>query len=163
MTPVHDISMTILTFWRHFTSVFRQTFRRQRIGEEPYRTSLDRKNSYFSVKSVKQHIFSPKCNCRKKSMQENKSVMVVRFELKIPSLGITVRHHSASLVMPNSYPRDEIFSPNLTTMKDSYRQLYICECALMAYIPGTLGISTRTQNNAYLSFWYFYVKIEICL
>ena len=59
---------------------------------------------------------------------------------------VTVRHHSASLVMPNSYPLDGIFNPNLTTIKDSYRQLYICECALMAYIPDTLGIYTRTQK-----------------
>ena len=53
-------------------------------------------------------------------MQEKESLMVVRFELKIPSLGITVRNHSASLVIPNSYPRDGIFNPNLTTIKDSY-------------------------------------------
>ena len=53
-------------------------------------------------------------------MQEKESVVVVRFELKIPSLGIIVLHHSSSLVMPNSYPRDGIFNPNLTTIKDSY-------------------------------------------
>ena len=53
-------------------------------------------------------------------MQENDSVMVVRFELKIPSLVITVRHHSASLVMANSYPRDGILNPNLMTIKDYY-------------------------------------------
>ena len=53
-------------------------------------------------------------------MQEKESVMVVPFELKILSLGITVRHHSASLVMPNSYPRDGIFNPKLTTITDSY-------------------------------------------
>ena len=33
---------------------------------------------------------------------------------------ITLRLYSASLVMPNSYPRDGIFNPNLTTIKDSY-------------------------------------------
>ena len=53
-------------------------------------------------------------------MQERESIMTVRCELKIPSLGITVRHHSASLVMPNCYPCDEIFNPHLTTIKDSY-------------------------------------------
>ena len=42
--------------------------------------------------------------------------MVVRFELKIPSLGINVWHHLAGLIMPNSYPRDKIFNLNLTTM-----------------------------------------------
>ena len=57
------------------------------------------------------------------SMQEKESIMVVRCELKIPSLGITVRHHSASLVLPNSYPRDGIFSLHLTTIKDSYNTL----------------------------------------
>ena len=29
---------------------------------------------------------------------------------------VTVRHHSASLVMPNSYPRDRIFNQHLTTI-----------------------------------------------
>ena len=33
---------------------------------------------------------------------------------------ITVRHHWASLVMPNSYPSNGIFNPHLTPMKDSY-------------------------------------------
>ena len=46
--------------------------------------------------------------------------MVVRRRLKIPSLGIPVRHHSASLMMPNSYRRDQIFNLHLTTIKDSY-------------------------------------------
>ena len=49
--------------------------------------------------------------------------MVVRYELKIPSLGITVRHRSASLVMSNSYVRNGIFNPNLRTIKDSYSQI----------------------------------------
>ena len=53
-------------------------------------------------------------------MHEKESVIAVRCELKIPLLGITVRHHSANLVMPNSYPRDGIFNPHLTTMTDSY-------------------------------------------
>ena len=39
-------------------------------------------------------------------MQEKESIMVVRCALNILSLRITVRHHSASLVMPNSNPRD---------------------------------------------------------
>ena len=53
-------------------------------------------------------------------MQEKESIMVVRCKLKIPSFGITVWHQLASLVMSNSYPGDEIISPHLTTMKDSY-------------------------------------------
>ena len=47
--------------------------------------------------------------------------MVVQCELKIPLLWITVQHHSASLVMPNSYPRDGIFNPHITTIKESYK------------------------------------------
>ena len=45
-TLVHDVIMTIFTFWRQFWRLdvsFRQTFRRQRIREEPYRVFLDRK------------------------------------------------------------------------------------------------------------------------
>ena len=53
-------------------------------------------------------------------MQEKKSVIVVQCELKIKSLGITVRYHSASHVMSNSYPHDRIFNLHLTTIKDSY-------------------------------------------
>ena len=53
-------------------------------------------------------------------MQEKDSIMVFRCELKIQSLGISVRNHLASLVMPNSYPRDGIFNQHLTTIKDSY-------------------------------------------
>ena len=52
--------------------------------------------------------------------KKKESIMVVWWELKIPSLRITVRHHSASLTMPNSYSRDRIFSPHLTAIKDSY-------------------------------------------
>ena len=36
------------------------------------------------------------------------------------SLGITVRHHSASLVMTISDPRDGFFYPHHTPMKDTY-------------------------------------------
>ena len=53
-------------------------------------------------------------------MEEKESIMVVRCELKIPSLRITVRHHLASLKIPNSYPGDGIFNPHLTTIKGSY-------------------------------------------
>ena len=37
---------------------------------------------------------------------------------------VTIRHYSASFVMPNSYPRDEMFNPHITHMKDSYSTLY---------------------------------------
>ena len=37
---------------------------------------------------------------------------------------VTLRHHSASLVMPNSYTLGGIFNPHLTTIKDSYILAY---------------------------------------
>ena len=58
-------------------------------------------------------------------MQEKESVMVVWCELKILSLRITVWHHSASLVMSNSYSHDRIFNPHLTTIKDPYNLLLV--------------------------------------
>ena len=51
-------------------------------------------------------------------MQEKESQMALWCELKIPSFGIAVRYHTASLVMPNNYPRDG--NPHFTTIKDSY-------------------------------------------
>ena len=33
---------------------------------------------------------------------------------------VTVQHHEASLVIPNSFPRDGIFNQHFTTIKDSY-------------------------------------------
>ena len=98
---VHDVSMTILSsFVRQFSpNVSKSTYKR---GAEP-NISWSKTCSYFSVKLIKQHIFKPKCNRRNKSMQEKESIM-------------------ASLVMPNSYPRDGIFNPNLTTIKYSYIQ-----------------------------------------
>lgn len=47
-------------------------------------------------------------------MQEKESYMRVRGGQKNPSFGITVRHYSASLVMPGSDPRDGFFHPPFT-------------------------------------------------
>ena len=60
-------------------------------------------------------------------MQDKESIMAVRCELKIPSLRITVWHHSASLVIPKSYPRDRLFNPHLTTIKDSYNLFIVTD------------------------------------
>ena len=54
-------------------------------------------------------------------MQEREPIMVVRCVSKSLSLGITVRHHSASFMMSNSYPHGGIFNLQLTTIKDSYK------------------------------------------
>ena len=50
---------------------------------------------------------------------------------KNPSVGITVCHHSASLVMPKGDPRDRFFNPTLTLMIDSYNHM---GCLLFANI-----------------------------
>ena len=52
--------------------------------------------------------------------QEKEYIIRVRVGWKNPSLGITVCHHSASLVMPNGDPRDGFFYPTRTFMIDSY-------------------------------------------
>ena len=44
-----------------------------------------------------------------KILQEKEYIMGVRVRQKNPSLLITVWHHSASLVMPDSDPRDGVF------------------------------------------------------
>ena len=41
---------------------------------------------------------------------------------------VTNRHHSASFAMPNSYPRNGIFNPHLTTIKDSYTLTLLSGC-----------------------------------
>ena len=52
-------------------------------------------------------------------MQEKVSVTPVLGRLKNLPLVITVRHHSASLMMPSSGPRDRILNPHQTVMIDS--------------------------------------------
>ena len=56
-------------------------------------------------------------------MQEKEPIMVVWCKLKVPSLRITVRHHSASLAMLNNNCRDRIFNPQLTAIKNSYNKV----------------------------------------
>ena len=41
-------------------------------------------------------------------------------QIESPVTQNTVRHHSASLAMLNSYRRDRIFNPQLTAIKKSY-------------------------------------------
>ena len=81
-----------------------------------------------------------------KNMQEKESIMVVRCELKIPSLGITVRHHSASPVMPNSYPRDGIFNQYLTSIKDSYN-FYTQQYCSSQWIVGKPSYSQEFKKS----------------
>ena len=50
----------------------------------------------------------------------DKKVYKKTYLSSIPSLGITVRHHSAGLVMPISDPRDRFFCPHHTPIKGTY-------------------------------------------
>ena len=94
-------------------------------------------------------------------MQEKESIMTVQCKFKILSREITVRHHEASLMMPNSYPCDRIFNPHLTTIKDSYiltvtvqhqKACHVmpksCHVMPKSYIQDGFYIST--QNNYFL-------------
>ena len=58
-------------------------------------------------------------------MQEKEPIMVVWCKLKVPSLRISVWHHSARLAMLNSYRRDRIFNPQLTAIKNSYNKVNV--------------------------------------
>ena len=58
-------------------------------------------------------------------MQEKVSIMDVWSGIKNLLLGITVRHHSASLVMPIIDPRDRYFYPHHTPMKDTYHLTHV--------------------------------------
>ena len=91
-------------------------------------TRLPHTHKFTSLKNVvisaphkidNEYIFKPKCNCRRKSMQEKEPIMIVWCKFKVPSLRITVWHHSASLAMLNSYRRDRIFNPQLKAIKNT--------------------------------------------
>ena len=69
------------------------------------------------------------------------------------SLGITVRHHSASLVMPISDPRDRFFYPHHTHMKDTYSHLQSLSpypgasvCKKVILIPDTTMKGNRASR-----------------
>ena len=74
------------------------------------------------IKLINEYISKPKCNCRRKSMQDKEPIMVVWCKLKVQSLRITVWHHSAML---NSYRRDRIFNPQLTAIENSYNKVNV--------------------------------------
>ena len=62
--------------------------------------------------------------------KEHKTILWCK--LKVPSLRITVRHHSPSLAMLNSYHRDRIFNPQLTAIKNSYNKINV-QCSNICY------------------------------
>ena len=86
-----------------------------------------------------------------KGVQKKKELIVgVRGRQKNPSLANTVRHHSASLVMPDSDPRNGIFYLPLTPMIRPYNTLakHLPRSALsdqsLRYSPG-LGDGDRNM------------------
>ena len=87
-TLLHDVSVKILTFWRHSWRQFPPNFSTSMYERSRTELFLIEKCSHFSVKLIKQHIFKSKCHCRRKCMQEIESIMVLRCKLKIPSLGL---------------------------------------------------------------------------
>ena len=112
---------------KHFEKMAELTYAELTQGRESTRLShthkvTSLKNVVTSAlhKLINEYIFKPKFNCRRKCMQEKESIMVVWCKLRVPSLRITVRHHSASLAMLNSYRRDRSFNPQLTGIQNSY-------------------------------------------
>ena len=82
-----------------------------------------RSTYYMSIKIlyVDRQLFpTAKYNYRRKSMQEKRFHNDSEVQIENSITRVTARHHSASLVMPNSYPRDGTFNQHLTTIKDSY-------------------------------------------
>ena len=71
--------------------------------------------------------------------------MAVQCGLKIPSLGISVQHDSASLVMPNTYPRGGIFNPHCTAIKDTHNtdrdQKYL------HYVGNSINVFSCLEEN----------------
>ena len=66
-------------------------------------------------------------------MQEKVSIMGLWCGKKNLSLGITVRHHEASLVMPISDPCDRFYYPHHTPMKDTYFLIPLPVCSKLSF------------------------------
>ena len=71
---------------------------------------------------------------------------------------VTVRHHSASLVMRNSYPRDGIFNQNITTIKDSY--IHVPEEGYYATLSKADRL-IKTDFKQLLSTIYLIIRMKI--
>ena len=69
--------------------------------------------------------------------------------IKYISHRITVRHHEASLVMPNSGPPDGLFYSHPILMKDAYNFIYpFMTCVSTRYICNFSDRDQRSQNAA---------------
>ena len=126
-----DVMMRVLTSFSTKCQCRNQTF-------------LDQKCRYFSVKLQNNTHLSLNAAdegsvCKKKNPQ-----WLFGANWK---LWITVRHHSASLVMLNSYPHDGIFNPHLKTIKDSYMVLRITLKTILNALEWEQAQTTLLQNT----------------
>ena len=72
-----------------------------------------------------------------KGVQEKEVIMGVRGTYKNPSFAITVWHHSARLVMPDSDPPDGVFYLPDTPVIDSYNNITsVCHLRHCRFYPG---------------------------
>ena len=133
-TLMHDVSMTILTsFLTPFSHQFppivsTSAYKRGAIPN----FSWSKKCSYFSVKLIINTYSS--LNAMSKEEYARKRIHNgCSVNLKICTR-VTVRHHSASLVMPNSYPHDRSFNQPLTTIPDKV----FCDFHLFWIFPSYL-------------------------
>ena len=87
-----------------------------------------------------------------KRVQDKEPIMCVRGRQNIPSLAIIVWHHSASLLMPDSDPRDGFFYLPLTPMLDpyiSYSVVYVfMSFGITECIPEVLKLHMRDSDEA---------------
>ena len=60
---------------------------------------------------------------------------------------VTAWHHSASLVILNSYPHDGIFNPHLTTIKDSYILAPLSHTEIPVWYARKTGWAASGQNQ----------------
>ena len=73
------------------------------------------------------------------------------------SLGITVRHHSASLVMPNSDPRERFFYPQHTPMKDTYTIIHVVFVQIVLMIVQNV---LSLNNPQFITYQRWYLKVQ---
>ena len=91
-----------------------------------------------------------------KGWQENESITGVRDRQKNPYLRITVWHHSASLMMPDSNPRDRFFYLSLTPMIDSYNISKILSDEILSSILSRLDFFFFFFLDFFFCFFFFF-------
>ena len=106
------------------------------------------KKSYFIASSSLKVRYG-----KSKGMQEKVPIMGIWCRQKYSSLGTTVQHNGACLVMPISYPRDRFFYPHYIPGKDTYN--LVCGIA-------TIILLQLKHHSEYLLFYFSHVTHVIC-